>query len=74
MTHGTHEFFRHGGSIGAHTSPGRVWKGKRMGGRYGCDSVRVKNLRIVRIDVDANLIMVKGAIPGPNNGIVLVCK
>jgi large subunit ribosomal protein L3 len=74
MTHGTHEFFRHGGSIGAHTDPGRVWKGKKMAGRYGNDSVRVKNLRIVRIDVDANVIMVKGAIPGPNNGIVLVCK
>lgn len=74
MTHGTHEFFRHGGSIGAHTDPGRVWKGKRMAGQYGCESIRVKNLKVVRIDVDANLIMVRGAIPGPNNGIVFVSK
>ncbi|MBU1636239.1 50S ribosomal protein L3 [bacterium] len=74
MTHGTHEFFRHGGSIGAHTDPGRVWKGKRMAGQYGCASIRVKNLKIVRVDVDANLIMVRGAVPGPNNGIVFVSK
>jgi large subunit ribosomal protein L3 len=74
MTHGTHEFFRHGGSIGAHTDPGRVWKGKKMAGRYGGDTIRVKNLKVVRVDVDANLIMVKGAVPGPNNGIVFVRK
>jgi len=74
MTHGTHEFFRHGGSIGAHTDPGRVWKGKKMAGRHGTDKIRVKNLRVVRVDADANLIMVRGAVPGPNNGIVLVRK
>ena len=74
MTHGTHEAFRHGGSIGAHTDPGRVWKGKKMAGRSGGYNVRVKNLKVVRVDIDANLIMVRGAVPGPNNGIVLVCK
>jgi large subunit ribosomal protein L3 len=73
-THGTHEFFRHGGAIGAHTFPGRVWKGLRMPGRMGTDNVTVKNLKVVRVDVDANLIMVKGAVPGPNKGIVLVRK
>lgn len=73
-THGTHEFFRHGGAIGAHTFPGRVWPGLRMPGRMGADNVSIKNLKVIRVDVDANLIMVKGAIPGPNNGTVLVHK
>ncbi len=73
-SHGTHEFFRHGGAIGAHTFPGRVWKGLRMAGRMGADTVTVKNLKVIRVDVDANLIMVKGAIPGPNSGLVLVRK
>lgn len=73
-THGTHEFFRHGGAIGAHTFPGRVWKGLKMPGRMGGERVTVRNLKIVRVDVDANLIMIKGAVPGPNKGIVLVRK
>jgi large subunit ribosomal protein L3 len=73
-THGTHEFFRHGGAIGAHTFPGRVWPGLRMAGRMGHESVTVRNLKVVRVDVDANLIMVKGAVPGPNQGLVLVRK
>jgi large subunit ribosomal protein L3 len=73
-SHGTHEFFRHGGAIGAHTFPGRVWKGLRMSGRMGNENVSVRNLKVIRVDVDANLIMVKGAIPGPNRGLVLVRK
>ncbi len=73
-SHGTHEFFRHGGAIGAHTFPGRVWKGLRMPGRMGTDRVTVRNLKVVRVDVDANLIMVKGAVPGPNKGVVFVQK
>ncbi len=73
-THGTHEFFRHGGAIGAHTFPGRVWKGLRMSGRMGGERVTVSDLKVVRVDVDANLIMVKGAVPGPAKGIVLVRK
>jgi large subunit ribosomal protein L3 len=72
--HGTHEFFRHGGAIGAHTFPGRVWKGLRMPGRMGGENVTVRNLKVVRVDVDANLIMVRGAVPGPNQGMVLVRK
>jgi large subunit ribosomal protein L3 len=72
--HGTHEFFRHGGAIGAHTFPGRTWKGMRMSGRMGAENVTVRNLKVVRVDVDANLIMVKGAVPGPNKGVVLVRK
>jgi large subunit ribosomal protein L3 len=73
-SHGTHEFFRHGGAIGAHTFPGRVWPGLRMAGRMGHDSVTVRNLKVVRVDVDANLIMIKGAVPGPNKGLVLIRK
>ncbi|HEY3295998.1 MAG TPA: 50S ribosomal protein L3 [bacterium] len=73
-THGTHEFFRHGGAIGAHTFPGRVWKDMRMAGRMGHDNVTVRNLKVVRVDVDANLIMIKGAVPGPNQGLVVVLK
>jgi len=73
-SHGTHEFFRHGGAIGAHTFPGRVWKGLRMAGRMGGEKVTVGGLTVVRVDADANLIMVKGAVPGPAKGIVLVRK
>ena len=73
-SHGTHEFFRHGGAIGAHTFPGRVWKGLRMAGQMGNESVTVRNLKVVRVDVDANLVMVRGAVPGPNKGIVLLSK
>ncbi|MCB1058590.1 MAG: 50S ribosomal protein L3 [Calditrichaeota bacterium] len=74
MTHGTHEFFRHGGSIGSNTFPGRTLPGLRMPGRMGADRVSVRNLKIVRVDADANLIMIGGAIPGPNHGIVIVEK
>jgi large subunit ribosomal protein L3 len=74
MTHGTHEFFRHGGSIGSNTFPGRTLPGLRMPGRMGADRVTVRNLKIVRVDADANLIMIGGAVPGPNHGIVIVEK
>jgi large subunit ribosomal protein L3 len=73
-SHGTHEFFRHGGAIGAHTFPGRVWKGLRMPGQMGNATITVRNLKVVRVDVDANLVMIRGAVPGPNKGIVLVRK
>jgi large subunit ribosomal protein L3 len=73
-SHGTHEFFRHGGAIGAHTDPGRVWKNMRMPGRMGGEQVTVKNLEVVRVDPEANLVMVKGCIPGPDGGFVVVRK
>ncbi|MFH1011724.1 MAG: 50S ribosomal protein L3 [bacterium] len=73
-SHGTHEFFRHGGAIGAHTDPGRVWKNMKMPGRMGGDRVTVRNLQILRVDPAANLVMVKGSIPGPNGGFVVVRK
>lgn len=74
MTHGTHEFFRHGGSIGSYTFPGRTLPGLRMPGRMGGEQTTVKNLKVIRVDAEANLIMIGGAVPGPNHGIVIVGK
>jgi len=73
MTHGTHEYFRHAGSIGNRLTPGRVVKGRKMGGQMGNKKVTVQNLKIVAIDEEKNLIMVQGGIPGPTNGYVTVC-
>jgi large subunit ribosomal protein L3 len=69
--HGAH-FHRAPGSIGQCATPSRVLRGVRMPGHMGCDRVTVKNLEVVRVDEDANLILVKGAIPGGKNGIVRV--
>lgn len=71
-SHGTHEFFRHGGSIGTRLTPGMVLKGKKMPGHMGNERVTVQNLQVVRIDADRNLVFVKGGVPGPNGGIVTV--
>jgi len=73
-SHGTHEYFRHGGSIGNRSYPGRVFKGKRMAGRYGADRVTTSNLEIVAVRPDEHLLLVKGAVPGARNGTVLVSK
>ncbi len=69
---GSHEAFRHGGSIGMHTYPGRVHKGKKMPGRMGGNRINVKNVRVVRVDSDKNLLILSGAVPGPSGGIVRV--
>ena len=69
-THGTHEFFRHGGSIGCRLTPGKVHKGKRMGGRMGNERVKVQNLVLMDIDAENNVLLVRGAIPGGMNGYV----
>jgi large subunit ribosomal protein L3 len=71
-SHGTHEYFRHGGSIGNRSYPGRVFKGKRMAGRYGNDRVTTRNLSIVQVRSDKNLILVRGAVAGPRGGFVIV--
>lgn len=71
-SHGTHEYFRHGGSIGAHTFPGRTFPGMRMPGRFGNSRVTVQNLQIVGIRPERNLLLIKGAIPGAVNSIVII--
>ena len=71
-THGTGPCVRHGGSIGMCSSPSRVFKGKRMAGHLGAEKVTVQNLRVVKVDAENNLIAIKGAVPGPNKGIVVI--
>jgi large subunit ribosomal protein L3 len=71
-THGTHEFFRHGGSIGCRLTPGRVHKGKRMSGLMGNVKSTASDLVVVKVLEDKDLVLVKGAIPGPANGLVLI--
>ena len=69
---GTHEYFRHGGSIGNRSYPGRVFKGKKMAGHWGDERVTVQNLEVVQIRSDDNLLLVKGAVPGSPRGVVLI--
>jgi large subunit ribosomal protein L3 len=69
---GTHEYFRHGGSIGNRSFPGRVRKGLRMAGQMGNERVTVVNQRVVEIIAEDNLVLVSGAVPGADNGIVVV--
>ncbi len=71
-THGTHEYFRHPGSIGAGAYPAKVWKGQKHAGHMGAERVTVQNLEVVRVDADNNLLFVRGAVPGHNNGLVRV--
>ena len=71
-SHGTHEYFRHGGSIGNRSYPGRVFKGKKMAGHWGNEKVSVQNLEVVGIRPEENLILVKGAIPGAKRGILII--
>ena len=71
-THGSGPVARHGGSMGACSSPSRVWKGKKMAGHLGAEKVTVQNLAVVKIDAENNLIAIKGAIPGPNGGLVVI--
>lgn len=71
-SHGNQASHRRVGGIGACATPGRVFKGKRMAGRMGSDRVTTQNLKIQKIDADANLILIKGAIPGNKGGIVTV--
>ncbi len=71
-THGTHEYFRHGGSIGCRATPGKVHKGKRMSGRMGNENVSVINLTVIKLDEEKGLIFVRGAVPGAPGGQVEV--
>src|SRR5262245_25374446 len=71
-SHGTHEYFRHGGSIGNRSFPGRVRKGKKMAGHWGNEQSSVQNLEVVDIRPEADMILIKGAVPGARQGIVVV--
>ncbi len=71
-SHGTHEYFRHGGSIGTRLTPGHVKKNQKMPGHMGTERVTMQNLRIVKIDPENDLIYIRGGIPGSKNGVVTI--
>ena len=71
-SHGTHEYFRHGGSIGNRSFPGRVFKNKRMAGHYGDERVTTQNIEVIAVRPAENLVLVRGAVPGSRGGIVVL--
>ena len=73
-SHGVKKVHRHAGSIGCNTDPHHVFKGRRMAGRYGAVRRTARNLKVVRVDVENNLLLVLGAVPGPNGGYVVIRK
>ena len=73
-SHGGEQDLRRTGSIGASSYPSRVFKGKRMAGRHGGRRVTVQNLQVIQADADRSLLLVKGAVPGPTNGFLLINK
>ena len=72
MSHGGGPVHRHAGSMGANSSPSRIFKGKMMPGHMGCEQVTIQNLDVVKVDVELNYIAVRGAVPGPRGGVVFV--
>ncbi len=73
-THGQHNRLRAPGSLGASSDPSRVFKGMRMAGRTGGDRVKVLNLKVMKIDAEKNLLLVKGSVPGPKGSYIIVEK
>lgn len=73
-SHGTHEYFRHGGSIGQHSFPGRVFKGVGMAGQLGNARATVQNIEIVKVIGDKNLLLIGGAVPGANGSYLVIKK
>lgn len=71
-THGQSDRWRAPGSIGSSATPGRVFKGLKMAGHMGVDRVTVQNLKVLRVDIDRNILLVQGSVPGPNNGTVII--
>ncbi len=71
MTHGSH-YHRGPGSLGACSDPSRVFKGKKLPGHYGVDKVTIQNLDLVKVDTERNLLLVKGSVPGPKGGLLVV--
>ncbi|MCL2752341.1 MAG: 50S ribosomal protein L3 [Firmicutes bacterium] len=72
MTHGTGPVHRSVGSMGANSSPSRVFKGKKMAGQYGNEKVTIQNLEVVRVDKERNVLLIKGSVPGPRGGLLTV--
>jgi large subunit ribosomal protein L3 len=72
MTHGVGPVHRQVGSMGANTSPARVFKSKKMPGHYGCENVTIQNLEVIRVDANRNIILVKGCVPGPKGTLLTV--
>ena len=73
-SHGKNSVMRKAGSVGAGTSPGKVWKGTRMAGRMGGDKISIKNLELIKVDEDRQLLFISGSIPGPNKNIIYISK
>lgn len=71
-SHGTHEYFRHGGSIGTNMTPGRTLPGLKMPGHLGASRSTMMNVKVAGVVADQNLVLIEGSVPGPNNGIVTV--
>jgi large subunit ribosomal protein L3 len=71
-THGVHEYYRHGGSVGCRLTPGRIFPGKRMGGHMGSETKTVQNLRVAKVDPDLGVVLVRGAVPGHNGAYVTI--
>lgn len=71
-SHGTGPVARHAGSMGSCSTPSRVFKGKRLPGHLGAEKVTVQNLKVVKVDAENNLIAIKGAIPGPRGGVIVI--
>jgi large subunit ribosomal protein L3 len=72
QTHGTHEYRRHGGSIGTNMTPGRTLPNLKMPGHYGDETVSILNLKVAKVDAEKNILMIEGAVPGAKNGVVLI--
>jgi len=72
MTHGTGPVHRERGSTGANSTPSKVIKGLHMAGQYGHEKVTIQNLRVVKVDADRNVLLIRGAVPGPKGGLVVV--
>ena len=71
-SHGTHEYFRHGGSIGTNMTPGRTLPGLKMPGHYGDETVTCHNLKVAKLLPDDDLVLIEGAVPGPKNMLVVI--
>lgn len=71
-THGTHEYFRHGGSVGCRLTPGHVHRGKRMPGQMGNKRITVQNIRVVDVIPEKNLLLLRGGVPGPANSYLMI--